>query len=339
MKVERKALIAVLDALAPGLSPKAVLEQSDCFVFHEGRVITFNDDIMATAKFDVGIDAVVGSDDLRKLLSKFPDAEVDIIQREGEVVVRGDRRSTGHLCSKEILLPIDAVPVPPKKDWAPLGEDVPEVLEQAADACGNDETQNLATVVSVTPGRIEACDNYRLLRWDGNHGFGRSALIPARSLKAVAGCGIQSVAMGDGWVYFKTGADVLYSVRCSHEPYHEGVDALLKIDGGERIRLPAELAGILDRALVMNEGGFGSNITVGLNDGELSIYARKPSGWFRERKSIKYKGRPLRFNINPRFFIEVLQKTRTVLVSESKLKIEVGPMKFVVCLMVVGDEE
>jgi len=339
VKIKRKELLSALGMVEPGLSSKLILEQSDCFVFHRGLVVTFNDEIMASARCDIGCDAVVGSADFRKVVSKFPDDELDIVQRKGELVVKGDRRSAGHLCSAEIHLPIDAVPAPPKKSWSPIGEGIADILRQAADACGSDESQNLSTMVSVTPGRIEACDNYRLFRYDGDHGFQNPVLIPAASVRAISGRGLSTVAMGEGWVYFKTDAGAVYSVRCSHEPYHEGMDKLLELDGGERVRMPAELGGIIDRALVMNESGFDSNITVGLSDGELMIHARKDAGWFRERRTIKYQGRSLTFAINPRFFIEVLERTHTVYVTDQKMKITVGPIQFVLSLPVINTEE
>ena len=45
MKINRKDLIKVLKKVQPGLASQEIIEQSGAFVFTDGRVFTYNDEI------------------------------------------------------------------------------------------------------------------------------------------------------------------------------------------------------------------------------------------------------------------------------------------------------
>ena len=113
MKVDRVEFIICLASVSPGLSPREVLEQSNSFIFSDGDVITFNDEIMARSPCKkVGFDAAVASSDFLKMLAKFPDKEIDIERRKGDVVIKGTRRTAGVTCDTNLLLPFASVPAP-----------------------------------------------------------------------------------------------------------------------------------------------------------------------------------------------------------------------------------
>ena len=336
MLVNRGALLARLHEASIGLASKETIEQSSCFVFHAGQLVTFNDNIMVRCESPLDFDAAVPAQDLLGMVSKCPDEEIKIYLQDGELIVKGKKWTAGIAVSAEMSLPVGAVPQPEK--WHCLEEGVLGTLQQAARTCGDDEAQYLATCVHITPARIEGCDNYRLFRADGATGFPADVLVPAESIQQLEGLEITEVSIGTGWVHFKTSTGTQIAVRCSHEPYHKGIDALLDMKDPEKIVLPSNLAEMVERAEVFNTATYDAKVGVELAGNTLTITSRKDSGWYKEQKDIEYAGRAMAFTINPKFLVEILKRTRDVLVDYRKMKVVNGAAQFVVALQakVVG---
>lgn len=334
MLTNRGALLARLHEATPGLASKATIEQSDCFVFKNGRLTTFNDTIMVRVESPLDFDVVVNAADFMGMVSKCPDEEVTVWLHEGELRIKGNMKKAGISCSQDVALPLDAVPTPDK--WHRLGEGTLGLLQQAARTCSDDDTQFLATCVHVTPDRIEASDNYRLFRVDGATGFPVEVLIPAESIEAIEGMEVVRVAVGEGWAYFKTSSGAEIAVRCSHEKYNDKVDEALAMHNPQEITLPANLAEMVERAEVFNTAQYDAKVGVRIAEGELTLTSRKDNGWYKERKKIEYSGRTLDFEINPKFLVDILARTREVLVDDRKMKIASDRVQFVVALTARG---
>jgi hypothetical protein len=330
MKIARSTLLAVLHEVAVGVSRKETIEQSNTFVFQNGILTAFNDAVLARTQSPLDFEAAVNAPDLLALLGKIPDEEVDIELAEGEVIIKGKRKSAGIACTTEILLPIDAVPQ--ADQWTKLPEAVPTLLQQAARTCSADQAQYLATCVHITPELIEACDNFRLFRATQNTGFPGEVLIPAASLSALDGIEIKKVAQGEGWTFFRTASRTEIAVRCSHEPYHDNIGALLDIDDAKKIVLPANMADMIERAEIMNAGSHDSRIGLRIEDGYLTITSRKDSGWYKERKRIDYHREPLEFDIHPKFLTEIMARSPEITVGRGKMMIQVDNIQFLVQL-------
>ena len=336
MKVNRKEFLVLLTEAQIGLSKKEVLEQSNCFVFTEGKLVTFNDEIYSASESGMDFDAIVIADDLMKILGKMPDEEVDINLKGDEMIVTGKKRSAGITCAAELHLPFEAVPVPGK--WGRLKPEFHGFAKQAARTCGSDETQYKSTCIHVTPEHVESCDNHRLFRAEGETGFKEPILIPASSFSALNGLTLKWVSVGEGWVHFTTSTKQVISLRCSHEKYHDGLESLLSING-EEISLPKNLAEMIERAEVMNKSGYDSRISIVIGGGKLKLMSRKDGGWFKEEKKVSFKGDDISFQVHPQFMAEVLERSHKVTVGQNKLKIESDGVQFVCALDMPEDNK
>ena len=54
-----------LEAVSPGLATREAIEQSSCFVFKDGRVMTFNDEVACSIDCELGFDGAVAAKPLR----------------------------------------------------------------------------------------------------------------------------------------------------------------------------------------------------------------------------------------------------------------------------------
>ena len=331
MKIARGTLLAKLNEVQIGISSKENVAQSNCYVFHGDTLTTFNDSIMARAANPLpGIDTVVNATDLAGLLSKVPDEEVDISLKGDELRVKGKGFKAGITAYAEVLLPVDAVPAPGK--WSRLGEGVATALQQAVVCCSKEDAQYLTTCVHVTEDMVEGCDNLRLLRVTVPTGFSGEVLLPAESVAALEGLELNKVSLGEGWCHFKTGSGTVVSLRSAAPPYLVGLDAVLEMEGPIGLVLPASLGEMIGRAEVFSSEGFNAKVGVKLAEGMLTLTNRKEGGWFKENKGIAYTGKPLAFEVHPRFLVEVLSHTREVQVCPGKMKLAYDRCAFVVCL-------
>lgn len=340
MKLLREDLLNTLKIASVGaaLPPRmVVLEQSDCFIFRKGQLVTFNDEILTRTPSPLNFDTIVHAGDFLKILGKLPDRYVEILPAEGELIVKGKRRSCGIATQAQLALPYKDVPR--AKKFSKVREGVTGMLKQAARTCGKDLSNPMTTVVHAAPDVIEACDNFRLFRAGMKTGFLKGILLPAPALNALESIPLYRVAVWKGWTHFRTskklGEGTVISVRCINEADYKDMDLLAVLKMGkdtETVKLPGNLADMVERSEVMSEGSDPLvQITIAKKTG-ITIRMAKDSGWYKEQKKIRYTGKDLKFHVNPKFLVEVLQRTTTVKIGGDKMKLEVDGIKFVVVL-------
>ena len=338
MQTNRIKLLDALKRCSIGLSSKEMLEQSNQFIFAKGQIVTFNDEIMVSTESPIDFNGAVPADDLLKMLGRFPDDTLEVINKSNEIIFKGKKRRAGITAVAEIQLPYTTVPSPDK--WMKLGPDVFPLLLQASMTCGKDETQFLTTCVHITSDLIEACDNQRLLRATLKTGFTEELLIPASSLDAMRSLKPTRFSIGKGWLHFRLKDGTIISMRCSHEKYHENISEALKIKNGKKMQLPSNLKEIIERAEAMTELGYDARVTITLSeDGLMEIRARKENGWYEERKKTKYDGPALSFEVHPRFLAEVVSYTNKVELNAKRMKLITDKFQFVVSLQIKAEGE
>ena len=333
MNINREVLVKALRFARLGTATRGeTLEQSNAFVFVNQKLITFNDEIMTQSDSPMDITAAVLADEFLKVIEKMPDEELDVELKGDEIILKGTKRTAGITAFKEIQLPYDAVPGPDK--WSKLGDGVLKMLQQAARTCGTDITQEMTTLVHITPKMIEACDNWRLFRAVMDTGFPEECLLPASSVTQIAQLDLRRVSLHEGWAHFRTADKQIVSIRTSKEKYHEGMDKLLDIGAAQDVRLPKNLADIISRTVVMMSAEEEPHVRIKLKEGELTVESRKDSGWYRERKKIEYTGDVMEFDVHPKFLVEILQRTHKVQVGKAhRIKMEADGVQFVVALI------
>ena len=331
MKVSRKSLLTALQFAHLGVAARGeTIEQSNAFVFTKEELITFNDETMTRSPNPLDIEGAVLAHELLKLVDKMPDEELDVSIKGEEVILKGDKREAGVTRYADIHLPYDAVPSP-KKTFK-LGEEVLKMMIQAARNCGKDVTQELTMVVHVTPELVEACDNFRLFRATGPTGIPGEGLLMASSILPLENLPFKRVGMGDGWIHFKLNQNQSVSLRCSQSKYHDGMEKVLAIGDATEATLPDNLAEAVTRTLITMASDEDPSIGVTLSKNSLTLESRKAEGWYRETSSIKYTGEALNILVNPKFLVEMLQRTKKVKINPTRMKMEADGVEFVVAM-------
>lgn len=333
LTTNRKDLLKRLKMAQVGVSDRGILEQSECFVFTDGRIIAFNDEVLVNTKGLKGIEGAVRANELILFLERYPDKEVTVEIDQSKLKVKGKRRQANLTLERKIRLPFITVPKP--ETWHTLEASVPLSLQYASEVCGQDETQWMSTCVHVTPRIIEACDNYRAIRIAEKTGFPQEVCLPAASIERLLQVGeLSAVSISGGWCHFKTKSDAVVSLRTLAGSYRDDIKNVGLFDA-EEVKLPARLKEIVSRATVLISPGYAALVKVELKNNRLVVESHGEAGWYAEEKKVPYKGSHLAFEVNPKLLQDLLGLSHTVEIGKGKMRIKSSNMVFTIVLQAV----
>jgi len=202
MIIQRKELLAALDSCAAGLGTKGGMNQSQCYVFRNGKVHTLNEMIYTRtdSPFNPDVPVAVPAKAFRDTLAKFGDDEINIEEKDGKIKVWvKSKRATinGHT---DVYLPLEEVPEP--MDWVDAPPELSDALPAACDCTGKNE--DVMDNLYIGAKGIIACDRAQAIQFSIATGVRETCLIGAEGVKAIASLGIAAVSDGN----FETGIPV-----------------------------------------------------------------------------------------------------------------------------------
>ncbi len=332
MIINRIKLLKSLETVAPGLaksSREQQVEQGECFVFQNGKAITFNDEVSCSTKCPIGIEGAVPAKPLLDLLRKLEEDQIDLSLTEKGLSIKGKGRRANIRIEKEIVLPVECVE--DAEEWQPLPEDFAEAIKIVASCCSSDKEQFLLTCVNVTPSCLEASDNFQACRFSLDMPIEKSTLVRKDSLAKAAGLGMMEIGESENWLHFRNSNGLVLSCRRYMEQYYN-LDAPLSVSG-EEAELPKDIQDILAKcAIFSNEDTVtGGLVDIELKSGMMRIWGRGPSGWFNETKKIVYDGKPMKFSINPKLLLEVVKHTDQCEIGKGAIVIKTEKFVYMSC--------
>lgn len=330
-KVNRLELLSCLEMAEPGLSPKEIVQQSSCFIFRGGAVVTYNDEVTCRVRSPLGkaLTGAVQGEPLLAILRKMNEDELDIEQQEGQLLIVGKRRRTGVNMEKDILLPLDAVEKP--EEWHKLDSEFGDAIELVQGCAGRDQSAFVLTCVHLHPKWVEACDNIQATRFRIATGISKPTLVQAHNIKHVASLGMTNFSETPSWLHFKNPAGGRLSCRRYMEDYPDLKPFLSAT--GKPTTLPKGLADAAEKAEIFSsEMKDDNNVLVEIRQGKLRVKGQGASGWYSEVKNVNYSGPSMKFRIPPKMLMEITNRHNECEVSESTLKVAGSKFTFVVCL-------
>jgi DNA polymerase III sliding clamp (beta) subunit (PCNA family) len=332
--VDREQLLQQLECVAPGLSPKDIVEQSSCFVFQDKHVYTYNDEVACSHTCDVGITGAVKADALLKLLRQLPEKLIEVTAEDGAFRVKAKRRQAGITMEADVLLPIDKVEKP--KKWKSLAEGFADAIEVAAICASRDESKPAISCVHIHPKYIEATDDFQISRHKLKTGVSEPFLVRPSSIRHIVSLGMTEFSETPQWVHFKNPAGLVLSCRRFIEQFPDIAD-FLKVEGS-KVVFPKGLGDALANANIFSgENVDNDDVVVELRPGGLRVKGTGSSGWYRETKKIAYSGDPLGFKVSPKLLSDLCKKYNEMTISANALLVEGGNFSYVACLGALGE--
>jgi len=339
IRVERQKFLQALELVVPGISPREVIDQSSCFIFRNGKVETFNDEIYCVTDSTLGeeLTAAVAAEPLLALLRKLPDEELRIFVKEGSLRVKGKGREAALNMESKILLDVGAVEEP-EGDWNDLPPEFLQGIELVEQCTSKDQASFHLSCVHLAAKWVEASDSFQAARFRVKMGIETPCLVRRPSLKHVLSLGMIRFAESPTWIHFQSPDGMRLSCRRFMEKYPDLSDSF-KMEG-ETIQFPKSLPDALSRSEIFaSETSEEVNVEVSLEPGRVIVEGQGSAGWYRERRKMVYDGPSLSFLIAPKLLSQIVQDYPEAIVSVDKLSIKGGRFSYVTCLGVRGERD
>lgn len=322
IRVNRVELLQRLEAVQPGLSPRQILEQSDCFVFKDGRVVTFNDEVSCSTKspFPKDFTGAVAAAPLLAILGKLPEETIKVEVKDGKLKVTGKNRVAAVNMDAEILLPVGTVD--PPTEWHNLHEDFEDAVKIVQECAGKDESEFWATCIHVHPKYLEACDNYQAVRFKLKMGISNPTLVKRDSLKYLPDLGMTEYSEAEKWIHFRNPAGLVVSCRHYVEDYKD-LSPMLTVEG-TATQLPKNIGEACDKAEVFTAEEEENMVRITLTKGMMRVNGEGAKGWYKERKKVAYDGEQMEFLISPTLLTQLAQRHNEVVVAPDRIMVNGG---------------
>ena len=329
MQVERKKLLTALQEVSRGLASKETVEQSKCFVFQDGKIYTYNEEIACVITSPIELEGAVNAGPLLEVLKRVPDEELTISQSEGELLIKGKSRRTGITLQSEIRLPINHLEEPTKWQKAP-GEFLQSLLS-TAECVSKDGDHFDISCVHVTPSWVESCDNYQISRYEIETGISEPCLIRGSSVKQLSELKITKIAISEAWFHFQTDVGLRISIRRYLGDYKD-LSPFLTEDGNP-LHLPAGIESAIEKAQIFSSlRDDGDVVIVSLKEGAILVEGRADVGWYQEKAKLNYSGPVVKFSISAKLLLQFTKRHSQCLLSENRMVVRDGNFVWAGCL-------
>ena len=223
MKINRLALLKALEAVKPGLARSLVIEQSTCFVFIDGVVCTFNDEISVSHPVDVDFEGAVPAKEFYDMITKVKKEELELTVSAGTLLLVGGTAKAGIRLEEEIELPIHELGMPEEDDWIDLPDNFCEAVKFCLFSVSKDADKDILKNVFIERSKVISCDNNRITEYD----LGKAAakcfplplLIPSNAAKSIVDYEPIEYAETEGWIHFRNENEALFSCRIIEDEY------------------------------------------------------------------------------------------------------------------------
>ncbi len=326
MKVNRTKLLKQLEAVVPGLSRRGGMEQSGHFVFKDGKVMTYNDEVACVGKTDLDLEGAVPSKELLGLLRKLSEGEIELKIDGGELKVIGAGRKAGILMDAEIVLPLDAVEKPGK--WKKLSEGFWEAITTTSHCASTDESQFILTCIHLTPNYVEAIDSFQLIRCKTESGL-ENVLLKAVALRSIADMGLIGISETENWVHFRDKGSLILSCR-KYEGQFPKLDLHIKVEGA-KTSLPKGIGESISKAtLFSGEEKFAESLLrIDLQPGKMRLCGQGPNGWYKETSKVDYGGDSVSFAIAPNLLLDISRRADSCIIGKGRIKVATESFEYV----------
>lgn len=339
MEINRQALLKKLQLVSPGISPRGITEQSNCFIFRNRRLYTYNDEICCSVgSAEFAIEGILEHVGLLGILNKLKQETISVECGKESLLIQCADSRTGLTLEKELRLPLDSIVFP--TEWQDLPADFGSAVALAKECAMKDETRFDLSCVHIHPKWIEGCDDSQMLRYRIKTGVPESVLVRATSMKQFAQLGMDQFALDESWLHFRNSKeDLMYSVRKYHEPYPE-MTAFYKVEG-HPLTFPGGLAEKVDAVNHFSSDSTNevNHVFVDLRPGKMKLKGIGSYGWHEVRCKVTYSGEPLLFNVSPRLLVDFSSKAHECSVTSERLLVNGGNYKWLGCLVAVDSVE
>lgn len=335
-KVNRETFLHSLESVAPAMTaPGSEREQTSCFIFKNGRIITWSEEVSCKIPSGLPKDqlGVVEGKPLLESLRSWTEEEVEIAFNESLMTIQGKGQKAKIRMEATIDLPLDSVDKP--TNWVALPGDFADAIRMVQPCSGKDETRFYVNCVHLHPKFVEACSLEHVCRWTVDTGIKKSTLIRREAIKGIPPLGMTEISETEHYIHFKNPNGLIYSCRRYMEEFPD-MGKFFEVVG-EVITLPPSLAETVKRAEIFSVDNDNNFITVALSQGRMKLTGQGIHGEYTRLRKIKWDGKDFSFLVSPGVLTDITKKKNEVILGKKKMMIDGGSYKYVAALAMKED--
>ena len=312
MVIKKEELIEALQTVKPGVSKNLLVEQMQCFIFDNGSVITYNDEISIIHPID-GLDfnGAVNATEFLNLISKIKSEELDITVVENELLIKAGKAKAGFVLQAEINLPL--YQIKGDEEWQGLPDNFISLLEKVYPSCGSDMSKPALMSVFINHTTMCASDSFKIIRGTFSTEFTSTFLLPQTAAKEVVSIQPTQYLIDDNWVLFKNENGTIIVCRISFERAPDFNRYFNQItEGASDIRMPSSIDEIIEKAgvIVKSSDKINETIYVYLEKNKIKVRSQTITSWFEETARCNYDGENMEFGLAPVLFKDIFTETK-----------------------------
>lgn len=327
--MKKTELINALKTVEPGLSDSGVYRQSDCFVFTDGKVVTFNDDIAAHYPIDVGVEGAVKAKEFMSILTKIKEDDIKIKAEKGAFRIYGKNFDSGIVMENEIVLEMGFLENNIK--YKKIPDNFFDAMKICAKTADPSRKNSIYACVRIIGDMVESCDNYRATRYRIDTDMGKEVLIPTDSALTISNMDFEKYGVSNGWVHFKKKNGAVVSTRTFGQEWNP-TDVFFDITGSKAIVLPDELSHVLDLGDVFASDDSG-RVFITIEPKKCTVCGQNSNGWYKETISVRTKIERIDFEISVDVLKDILKITNKAKVADRVMHFKCKKFNHVVALI------
>lgn len=329
MEIKKTELLEALSKVKPALSNKAIIEQTDHFIFDNDFVRTYNDEIAISYPFKSGIKAAVKASEFYKLVSKIDKEKIDLSSDGPNINISVSDKEKGRIISQtEIICP--AVEISSRR-WMPLPKEFTAGIRLCSFSADKNMLMRELTCLFIKDEFIVSSDNFRATKYIMTGKFPVPILLPATIATELSKYDAEKYIIEDSWIHFKNKEEIIFSSRIVLGEYPEQVFDLFNPEG-DKVEIPKDLKSGVDKAGVFVEGINSDDlICLEAKDGTMTCRGEGTLGEWNSDYEIKYK-KEFKAKVSSEALKEILSYTSDMTVSEDKLYFKADNFEHVICL-------
>lgn len=339
IRIDRPELLQILSSVSPGLSTKDIIQQSSCFVFRDGWVVTFNGEVACRTKTGLpgDFEGAVHGDPLLQVLNKIQDQVVTLEPVEGELRIRAVRTNVGIRMESDILLPTEEIEKP--EGWVDIPLDFDDALKKVKEAAGTNREEFLTVCIHIHPEWIEACDRFQATRYMIELGVEKSFLVRKDNIQHVIGLEMSRMSETENWVHFRNPRKGLVVSCRRHVESYPDLGPMLEFRG-KPANLPTGTEEAADLAAVFSgEDKDNNKVVVSISPRRMAVRGEGTYGWATKDLEMEYEGEEMTFRVSPTLLVDLVKNHKTCEIGTDKLRVAGDKWTYITVLGKVGKEK
>lgn len=294
MTIQKKQLLESLKKCMPGIETgNAVLQGADSFVFHNGKIFTYNDVISVsvpieqTGLVEETVEGAVKAKEFYSIIEKFPSDEIEFVVKE-KVWLLKCGRAKAELNLQEFDFESRLNDITPTEEWIEIGEDFIEGIG----VCQMTNNKTALSGIYISGKDIVSTDGYQVNNFKMKKELPAFYISDKSSNELLKVSGIKEMQLQGAWVHFKSEDGTVFSIKTlqvTSFPFAK-VKALIDSNDFEKMDLhakfPVEMFKAIERAT-----SFGMEISertavkLELTESGITVSSERTSGRYAEKIS------------------------------------------------------